>query len=79
MNHDRYLTPWHWQNAPGAVALLLGVGRYGDPKWVSAFDPGPRGLSHWVPRAMNVRDTVLSRLTADVLSAEYRCQEQHWA
>ena len=35
-----------------------------------------RGLGYWVPRAMNVRETILNQLTATVLSKEYRCQEK---
>ena len=76
MNTDCHLTAWHWQNAPDAVALVTKVGKFIDPPSVCAFDPGPRGLSHWIPRAMNVRETVVMQLTADVLSADYRCQEK---
>lgn len=73
---DRYLTAWHWQTAPEAVARVTQFAKYNDPVPVRAFDPGPRGLGYWVPRAMNVRETILNQLTATVLSKEYRCQEK---
>jgi hypothetical protein len=76
MHTDRYLSAWHWQNAPAAVAMVTQVGMYGGPLPVCAFEPGPRGLSYWIPRAMNVRDTVVQQLTEKVLSNNYHCQEK---
>lgn len=75
MDRDRHLTDWHWVNAPTAARQLTRVGGpHGKPERV--FDPGPQGLRRWVPRAVNVRETIMNRLTSNTLVTEYRCQEK---
>jgi hypothetical protein len=67
---------WHWAHVPETTMQLLRVGMSTDPRPTCVFDPGPQGLRQWIPRAVNVRETVVNRLTAEVLTGQYKCQEK---